>query len=103
MLTVIFNLKLQDTPTSVRRKQIQILVDEFQASLFGYDEGLMDSDQVLAGALWRNFLLQQDFEPYKLEMLVDYVRENIACLDRTNNENIFKDCKVKWTKLWSSK
>lgn len=90
---------LQETATSVRRKQIQTLVDEFQGNLFAYDEGLLSSDQVLAGAIWRNLLLQGDFDPRKLEVLVDYVRENIACLDKSNYETIFKECKVDWIKI----
>ena len=76
-----------------------MLVDEFQASLFSYDEGLQSSDQVLAGAIWRNVLLQQDFDPRKLEALVDYIRSNIARFDKTNYDTIFIECKVEWSQI----
>ncbi len=76
-----------------------MLVDEFQASLFAYDEGLLSSDQVLAGAIWRNLLLQQDFDPRQLDMMVNYVRENMARLDNIKYENIYNECKVDWAKI----
>ena len=76
-----------------------MLVDEFQGNLFAYDEGLLSSDQVLAGAVWRNLLLQGNFDPRKLEILVDYIRENISHLDRINPEIIFKEYRVDWIKI----
>lgn len=76
-----------------------MLVDEFQASLFAYDEGLLSSDQVLAGAIWRNLMLQQDFDPRQLEMIVDYIRENIAHFDKTSFDIIYKECKVDWAQI----
>lgn len=82
----------------MRRKQIQGLVDEFQASLFSYDEGLMSDDSVLAGAIWRNIFSQGDFDPRHLEVLVDYVRENIANLDKISYDELYKS-KVNWTKI----
>ncbi|XP_057371944.1 ubiquinol-cytochrome-c reductase complex assembly factor 1-like [Daphnia carinata] len=91
--------QIGETAASVRRKQVQVLVDEFQASLFAYDEGLLSSDQVLAGAIWRNLMLQQDFDPRHLDILVDYVRENIAILDRTKYDDIYHNGKVNWTKI----
>lgn len=91
--------KIGETAASVRRKQVQILVDEFQASLFAYDEGLLSNDQVLAGAIWRNLMLQRDFDPRHLDILVDYVRENIAILDRTKYEDIFDNRRVNWAKI----
>jgi cytochrome b pre-mRNA-processing protein 3 len=82
----------------VRRKQIQSLVDEFQASIFSYDEGLMSSDTVLAGAIWRNLFSQGDFDPRHLEVLVGYVRENIATLDKTSLKDLYNS-KLNWKKI----
>ena len=82
----------------MRRKQIQVLADEFQASLFSYDEGLMSSDTVLAGAIWRTLLLQKDFNPRHLEALVDYVRENVATLDKISLDELSKS-EVNWKRV----
>lgn len=82
----------------MRRKQIQTLADEFQASLFSYDEGLMSSDTVLAGAIWRTLLLRKDFDPRHLEALIEYIRENIATLDKISIDELSK-CEVNWTKV----
>ncbi len=79
----------------MRRNQIQTLVDEFQANLFSYDEGLMSSDIVLAGAIWRNIFCRGEFDPRHLEVLVDYVRENIATLDKISLEELHNS-KLNW-------
>lgn len=41
--------KLEGALSSARKQQIQIISEEFQASLISYDEGLMGNDKVLAG------------------------------------------------------
>jgi hypothetical protein len=43
--------KLEGALGSARKKQIQVLSEEFQASLLSYDEGLLGNDRVLAGKL----------------------------------------------------
>merc|ERR1712026_24657 len=46
-----------DMSLSARSKQIGGVAEEFQASLFIYDEGLLGNDMQLANALWRRFFL----------------------------------------------
>jgi len=41
--------QLEGAVASARRKQIQVLSEEFQASLLSYDEGLLGNDKILAG------------------------------------------------------
>lgn len=90
---------IQETASSVRKKQIQLLVDEFQASLFSYDEGLLSSDTVLAGAIWRHVFVQGDFKPRTLEILVAYVRENIAYLDSISKEDLIMKRGIQWKQV----
>ena len=85
--------------TSVRNKNIQGLVDEFQASLFSYDEGITSDYHVLAGALWRNFFLHRDFDPLHLELVVEYVRHNLSCLDKIPSSELLDKRKVQWVNL----
>ena len=89
----------QEMATSVRNKNIQALVDEFQASLFSYDEGISSEDVVLAGALWRNFFLQRDFDPRHLELVVEYVRHNLTRLDKTSSSDLLDKRNVVWVNL----
>ena len=81
--------------TSVRRQQIQILGQQFQAALFSYDEGIQSSDQVLAGALWRTFFHNREFNAEHLKILVEHVRQHIHQLDSLTKEDIIEKS-FKW-------
>ena len=83
---------------SVRNKQIGLLEEEFRAFLFSFDEAALSSDTVLAGAIWRHIFLQQDFDPRHMEVLVNYVRQNLAALDKMNKEDLLKK-EFKWIQL----
>ena len=74
-------------------------MSEFQASLFSYDEGLLTSDVVLAGAIWRHIFGQEDFNVKHLSILVDYIRHNISSLDNLNYEHLIEKRSVQWTQL----
>lgn len=76
-----------------------MLADQFQGCLFSYDEGLLSSDKVLAGAIWRNLLQQRDPNPQHLELLVNYIREQVALLDELTTEELTQKKGVKWTQL----
>jgi len=93
--------QLGETSSSLRRKQIQELADQFQACLFSYDEGLMSSDHVLAGALWRNLLQNEDIEDLALtDKLVGYVRQQISLLDQVDQEILLLGTgNLSWTKI----
>jgi len=93
--------QLGETSSSLRRKQIQELADQFQAALFSYDEGLMSTDQVLAGALWRNLLQKEDIEdPEMIDKLVAHARQQISLLDQVDTELLLLGSgTLNWTKL----
>lgn len=93
--------QLGETSSSLRRKQIQELADQFQACLFSYDEGLMSSDHVMAGALWRNLLQNEDVEDLAIvDKLVGHVRQQMSLLDQVDPEVLLIGSGTfSWTKL----
>ena len=94
--------------TSVRTKNIAAIAEEFQASLFIYDEGLLGNDMQLANALWRRFFLSmKEFDndsaplpdPEKLLLLVNYVRRVAHYLDKTDALDIIVKTQISWPSL----
>jgi Ubiquinol-cytochrome C chaperone. len=53
------------------------LLHQFQAAVIGYDEGLLNDDMVLAGAVWRTLLQQQCSDLENVERLVHYIRKQV--------------------------
>lgn len=80
------------------REDINEFLEQFQASLFGYDEGILSSDMVLAGALWRRFLQSKCNDPEKVEILVHYIRKQVLLLDDIPLERL-KKCEMTWIPL----
>uniref|UniRef100_A0A182QA72 Ubiquinol-cytochrome c chaperone domain-containing protein n=1 Tax=Anopheles farauti TaxID=69004 RepID=A0A182QA72_9DIPT len=87
-----------DNP-SVVRPQIQQLSEQFQAALISYDEGISYDDKALAAALWRRFLSGRCEDYEKLELLVGYVRKQIAMLDQLSRYDFAIKPAVKWAPL----
>ena len=94
--------------TSTRSKHIASVAEEFQASLFIYDEGISGSDIVLANALWRRFFLSMHEieeggtplpDPEKLLLLVNYVRRVASYLDKMDGVDIIVRNQVEWPSL----
>ncbi|XP_063243974.1 ubiquinol-cytochrome-c reductase complex assembly factor 1 [Bacillus rossius redtenbacheri] len=85
----------QGSPAGVR-EQLNVLSEEFHASLFGYDEGLLSGDRVLAGALWRRFFQLQCRHPLHLESLVQFVRQQVKLLDGVTREEILLRPDIRW-------
>ena len=99
---------LGDMSSSTRAKHIASVAEEFQASLFIYDEGLTGSDIVLANALWRRFFLSMHEleegaaplpDPEKLLLLVNYVRRVASYLDNMDGLDIIVRNKIEWPSL----
>ncbi|XP_053688103.1 ubiquinol-cytochrome-c reductase complex assembly factor 1 [Sabethes cyaneus] len=85
-------------PSSVR-PQIQLLSEQFQATLLAYDEGINGDDKALAGALWRRFFSGRCDDYEHLELLVKYVRQQMEMLDKTDRYNFAIKPTVKWVPL----
>ncbi|XP_058259990.1 ubiquinol-cytochrome-c reductase complex assembly factor 1 isoform X2 [Hemibagrus wyckioides] len=58
-----------------RKKGMRDMTETFYAAIFGYDEGILSDDCVLAAALWRNLFNRQCEDPRQLELMVEYVRK----------------------------
>ena len=96
---------------SLRSKYIAEISEQFQASLFVYDEGIVGNDIQLANALWRRFFLSmreveegsetggQLPDPEKLELLVRYVRRTASYLDSKDAADIIVRQQIVWPKV----
>ncbi|XP_014678600.1 PREDICTED: ubiquinol-cytochrome-c reductase complex assembly factor 1-like [Priapulus caudatus] len=84
---------------SDRTMYIQELHEHFQASLFGYDEGILGNDMVLAAAIWRHFYAMKLDDPIKLNLLVGYIRRNVHNLDNVQSEKLLRKGDVAWLPL----
>ncbi|XP_076065610.1 ubiquinol-cytochrome c reductase complex assembly factor 1 [Oratosquilla oratoria] len=91
--------KLGAASLSIRKEQINQLVQQFQASLFAYDEGILSNDKVLAGALWRRLFNMECSDPERLECCVSYVRKQIALLDSLSREDMLLKSDIPWQPL----
>lgn len=87
-----------DNP-SASRAQVQILSEQFQATLINYDEGMTSDDKYLANALWRRFFDMQCEDFTKLEKLVKYVRKSTKLLDSLTRDELLQKPKIEWPKL----
>ena len=103
-------LFLSSQPFSLRSKYIAEISEQFQASLFVYDEGIVGNDIQLANALWRRFFLSmRDVDegseegklpdPEKLELLVRYVRRTASYLDSKDAMEIIVKQQIYWPKV----
>uniref|UniRef100_A0A8C2EQC3 Ubiquinol-cytochrome c reductase complex assembly factor 1 n=1 Tax=Cyprinus carpio TaxID=7962 RepID=A0A8C2EQC3_CYPCA len=67
-----------------RKESMKVMTETFYAALFGYDEGILSDDCVLAAALWRNMFNRQCEDPRQLELMVEYVRKQTSSLIGVN-------------------
>jgi cytochrome b pre-mRNA-processing protein 3 len=86
-----------DNP-SAARAQVQILSEQFQATLINYDEGLTGDDKSLASALWRRFFDMHCDDFTKLEKLVKYVRRTTKLLESLGRDELIKP-QIQWLKI----
>uniref|UniRef100_A0A671W8V1 Ubiquinol-cytochrome c reductase complex assembly factor 1 n=1 Tax=Sparus aurata TaxID=8175 RepID=A0A671W8V1_SPAAU len=82
-----------------RKEAMKLMTETFYAALFGYDEGLLSDDCVLAAALWRNLFNRECEDPRQLELMVEYVRKQMQFIDALNGEDLLLTGEVKWRPL----
>ncbi|XP_018600172.2 ubiquinol-cytochrome c reductase complex assembly factor 1 [Scleropages formosus] len=82
-----------------RKESMKVMTETFYAALFGYDEGILSSDTVLAAALWRNLFNKQCEDPQQLELMVQYVRKQMQYIDSLDGEDLLLTGEVKWRPL----
>ncbi|XP_062852803.1 ubiquinol-cytochrome-c reductase complex assembly factor 1 [Trichomycterus rosablanca] len=84
----------------VQRKQgMKAMTETFYAAIFGYDEGILSDDCVLAAALWRNLFNRQCQDPRQLELMVEYVRKQMQYIDALDGDDLLLTGEVKWRPL----
>lgn len=60
--------------------------------MFGFDEGLLSDDTILAGAIWRHLLEMRELDDYAvLGELCDYIRKNVQHLENMTQFDLLKD------------
>ena len=83
--------KLGPINMDIKKQSAEDLTGFFQASLFGYDEGILSNDLILASSIWRHLLEMREIEDYSvLNKLCDYVRKNIHHLDKLQEIDLLK-------------
>ncbi|KAK7460361.1 hypothetical protein BaRGS_00038889 [Batillaria attramentaria] len=89
---------------TARREGVRQMADVFHASLFALDEGLLGTDRDLAGAVWRILLeMRDDVDPQHLELLVSYIRKQVAHLDSQEDATILGNGFVTFLPIHGSK
>ncbi|KAJ7331866.1 hypothetical protein JRQ81_014046 [Phrynocephalus forsythii] len=81
------------------KQSMKIMAENFYGSIFGYDEGILSDDHVLAAALWRNLFDKNCEDPRKLELMVEYVRKQVQHLDAMPGEDLLLSGEVTWRPL----
>ncbi|XP_040431722.1 ubiquinol-cytochrome-c reductase complex assembly factor 1 isoform X3 [Cygnus olor] len=91
--------KVMGINSVVLKEDLRRMVENFYAALFGYDEGILSDDHVLAAALWRNLFNRNCEDPRHLELLVEYVRKQVQHLDALSGEDLLLTGEVSWRPL----
>ncbi|XP_069663953.1 ubiquinol-cytochrome c reductase complex assembly factor 1 isoform X2 [Haliaeetus albicilla] len=94
--------KVMGINSVVLKEDLRSMVENFYAALFGYDEGILSDDHVLAAALWRNLFNRNCEDPRHLELLVEYVRKQVQHLDALSGEDLLLTGEVSWRPLVES-
>ncbi|GFR01424.1 ubiquinol-cytochrome-c reductase complex assembly factor 1 [Trichonephila clavata] len=79
---------LKEIRSSARKEYLSDMVEQFQAALISYDEGLHSHDVVLAAAAWRTIYGFRPVDPRILEALVLYIRKQVDHLDSLNSADV---------------
>uniref|UniRef100_A0A1A8FFP1 Ubiquinol-cytochrome c reductase complex chaperone n=1 Tax=Nothobranchius korthausae TaxID=1143690 RepID=A0A1A8FFP1_9TELE len=82
-----------------RKEAMKAMTETFYGAIFGYDEGILSDDCVLAAALWRNLFCCQCEDPRQLELMVEYVRKQMQFIDTLDGEDLLLTGEVKWRPL----
>ncbi|KAM9759159.1 ubiquinol-cytochrome c reductase complex assembly factor 1 [Menidia menidia] len=86
-----------------RKEALKSMTETFYAAIFGYDEGILSDDCVLAAALWRNLFNRQCEDPQQLELMVEYVRKQMQFIDALDGNDLLLTGEVKWRPLLEDK
>lgn len=86
--------------SQVMRSQLELLSEQFNASLVGYDEAILSSDALLANHIWKRFFKCKNNNPVQLEQLVEYTRKQVNFLSNTPSTDIFSTSpSIQWVNI----
>ncbi|XP_068450076.1 ubiquinol-cytochrome c reductase complex assembly factor 1 isoform X2 [Clinocottus analis] len=91
--------KIMGINASHRKEGMKAMTETFYAAIFGYDEGILSDDCVLAAALWRNLFNCECEDPEQLELMVGYVRKQMQFVDSLDGDDLILTGEVKWRPL----
>ncbi|XP_077948774.1 ubiquinol-cytochrome c reductase complex assembly factor 1 [Gasterosteus aculeatus] len=91
--------KIMGIDASHRKEGLKSMTETFYAAIFGYDEGILSDDGVLAAALWRNLFNCECDDPRQLELMVGYVRKQMQYIDALDGDDLILTGEVKWRPL----
>lgn len=91
--------KIMGVGASHRKEGMKSMTETFYAAIFGYDEGILSDDCVLAAALWRNLFNCECEDPEQLELMVGYVRKQMQYVDALDGDDLILTGEVKWRPL----
>uniref|UniRef100_A0A3P8V2R8 Ubiquinol-cytochrome c reductase complex assembly factor 1 n=1 Tax=Cynoglossus semilaevis TaxID=244447 RepID=A0A3P8V2R8_CYNSE len=91
--------KIMGIDATHRKEGLKVMTETFYAAIFGYDEGILSDDCVLASALWKNLFGCQCEEPQQLELMVEYVRKQMQFIDALDGQDLLLTGEVKWRPL----
>lgn len=68
----------------------------FKGLILAYEEGLLLSDRVLAGAIWRNLIGDKNaIDPVDLEVMVHYIRYQVTHMDSLDSQSLLSEGNIK--------
>ncbi|XP_054473045.1 ubiquinol-cytochrome-c reductase complex assembly factor 1 [Anoplopoma fimbria] len=91
--------KIMGIDASHRKEGMKAMTETFYAAIFGYDEGILSDDSVLAAALWRNLFNCECEDPNQLELMVGYVRKQMQYIDALDGDDMILTGEVNWRPL----
>ncbi|KAK6479569.1 ubiquinol-cytochrome-c reductase complex assembly factor 1-like [Huso huso] len=91
--------KIMGIESVALKASMKVMTENFYAAIFGFDEGVLSDDRVLAAALWRNLFNRQCEDPRQLELAVEYVRKQMQYIDSLDGEDLLLTGEVKWRPL----
>ena len=69
---------------------------QFQSALLIYDLGILGDDRELSNAVWRRFFMTEEYDFEKIELMVRYIRRNLAYLETLSLDDLITKSKINW-------
>ncbi|XP_055756640.1 ubiquinol-cytochrome-c reductase complex assembly factor 1-like [Salvelinus fontinalis] len=82
-----------------RKESVRAMTETLYVAIFGYDEGILSDDGLLAAALWRNMFNRQCEDPRQLELMLDYVHKQMQFIETLDGGDLLLTGEVKWRPL----